>query len=231
MLTATNLTKSFTADTTTNVLKGVSIDITPGDFTCIIGRSGSGKSTLLNILSTLLRPDGGSVVYNGLDLKKASAKQINKIRQNDFSLIFQSFHLFPYLTVLENVLLPHLSAVAPVSKKNKQKALEIIEKVGLKGKENRLPGKLSGGEQQRVSIARALVKQPKILFADEPTGSLDINTGKDIIELLKELNNDGISIVMVTHAMEYTKYADRVIEMKDGNICGKTEEKELAGAV
>ncbi|ADD68730.1 ABC transporter related protein [Denitrovibrio acetiphilus DSM 12809] len=230
MLTATDITKSFTADTTTNVLKGVTIELLRGDFTCIIGRSGSGKSTLLNILSTLLRPDSGSVVYNGRDLGKAKAGEINRIRQNDFSVIFQSFHLLPYLTVLENVLLPYLSGVAPVNKKAKDKAMQIIERVGLEGKENRLPGKLSGGEQQRVSIARALVKEPKILFADEPTGSLDINTGKSIIELLKELNSDNLSVVMVTHALEYTTYADRVIEMKDGYICGQ-EESTTAGAV
>lgn len=229
MLSASNIQKSFTTDTTTNVLKGVTLDILPGEFACIVGRSGSGKSTLLNILSTLLRPDSGSVVYNGTDLGKATAKEINRIRQNDFSLIFQSFHLFPYLTVLENVLLPYLSGVAPVSKTAKHKALEIIERVGLKGKETRLPGKLSGGEQQRVSIARALVKRPNILFADEPTGSLDIQTGKAIIELLKELNSENLTVVMVTHALEYTKYANRVIEMKDGLICGK--QGEFAGAV
>ncbi|PLX71735.1 MAG: ABC transporter ATP-binding protein [Denitrovibrio sp.] len=229
MLSAIDIKKSFTVDTTTNVLKGVTMDILPGDFTGIIGRSGSGKSTLLNILSTLLRPDSGSVVYKGKDLGKATVKEINNIRQNDFSIIFQSFHLFPYLTVLENVLLPYLSGVIPVSGQSKTKAMQMIERVGLQGKENRLPGKLSGGEQQRVSIARALVKNPKILFADEPTGSLDIKTGKSIIELLKELNSEGLSVVMVTHAMEYTKYADRVIEMKDGNICGTIN--EVAGAV
>jgi len=224
MLTAININKSFTTDTTTNVLKGASMHIQHGDFTCLVGRSGSGKSTMLNILSTLLRPDSGNVVYNGLDLGKAPAKEINRIRQNDFSVIFQSFHLFPYLTVLENVLLPYLSGITPVSKNAKSLAMAMIERVGLKGKENRLPGKLSGGEQQRVSIARALVKQPKILFADEPTGSLDIKTGKDIIELLKELNSDNLTIVMVTHALEYTSYADKVIEMKDGQICGNIDE-------
>ncbi|PLX67291.1 MAG: ABC transporter ATP-binding protein [Denitrovibrio sp.] len=228
MLQAHNIVKSFTTDTTTNVLKGVTIDIQQGDFTCIVGRSGSGKSTMLNILSTLLRPNSGNVVYNGLDLGKVSVNKINKIRQNDFSVIFQSFHLFPYLSVLENVLLPYLSEVTPVSKKSRAHAMQIIERVGLKGKEDRLPGKLSGGEQQRVSIARALVKQPKILFADEPTGSLDIKTGKDIIELLKELNSEGLTIVMVTHALEYTSYADTVIEMKDGQICGEIH--EIAGS-
>lgn len=229
MLSAIDIKKSFVSETTTNVLKGVTIDIHTGDFTCIIGRSGSGKSTLLNILSTLLRPDSGSVVYNGRDLGKAGAREINAIRQKEFSVVFQSFHLLPYLTVTENVLLPYLSGVSPVNKAAKEKAQRIIERVGLKGLENRLPGKLSGGEQQRVSIARALVKEPKILFADEPTGSLDINTGKSIIELLKELNSDGLSVVMVTHALEYTKYADRVIEMKDGHICGQPN--ETAGAV
>lgn len=228
MLKAINITKSFQIEKTNNVIKGVTLDIQQGSFTCIVGRSGSGKSTMLNIISTLLRPDSGNVVYNGLDLGKAPVKTINTIRRNDFSVIFQSFHLFPYLSVLENVLLPYLSEIAPVSKKAKAQAMEIIERVGLKGKEHRLPGKLSGGEQQRVSIARALVKSPKILFADEPTGSLDIKTGKDIIELLKELNSDGLTIVMVTHALEYTSYADSIIEMEDGYISGETY--EMAGS-
>jgi putative ABC transport system ATP-binding protein len=227
MLTAIDIKKSFTTETTANVLKGVSMEIMPGDFTCIVGRSGSGKSTMLNILSTLLRPDFGDVIYEGQNLGKASAKTINNIRQNDFSVIFQSFHLFPFLSVLENVLLPFLSGIAPVNKKAKDRAHEIIERVGLKGFENRLPNKLSGGEQQRVSIARALVKSPKILFADEPTGSLDINTGKSIIELLQELNRDGLAIVMVTHSLEYTAYANRIIEMKDG----KLSDTRLKGAV
>ena len=229
MLSATDIKKSFVSETITNVLKGVSLDIHPSEFTCIIGRSGSGKSTLLNILSTLLRPDSGSIVYNGKDLGTASAREINRIRQQDFSVVFQSFHLLPYLNVMENVLLPFLSGISPVNKTSKDKALHIIERVGLKGMENRLPGKLSGGEQQRVSIARALVKEPKILFADEPTGSLDINTGQSIIELLKELNSEDLSVVMVTHALEYTKYADRIIEMKDGHISG--EQERTAGAV
>jgi putative ABC transport system ATP-binding protein len=225
MLTINNIVKSYTSEnTTTSVLKGVSLQVEREDFTCIVGRSGSGKSTLMNIMSTLLKPDSGEVIYNGLDLGKASEKKINNIRQNDFSVIFQSFHLFPYLTVMENVLLPYLSTFRPVRSQARAKALEIIDRVGLKGKEDRLPGKLSGGEQQRVSIARALVKKPSILFADEPTGSLDIKTGKAIIELLKELNNDGLAVVMVTHALEYTSYGNSIIEMEDGRISGTSKE-------
>ena len=219
MLTVKDITKSYTTDNiTTSVLDSVSLQVDKNDFTCVVGRSGSGKSTLLNIMSTLQKPDSGGVFYNGVNLVNVKNREIDKVRRTDFSIIFQSFHLFPYLTVFENVLLPFLSRIKPVGSSEKSMAVDIIKRVGLDGKENRLPGNLSGGEQQRVSIARALVKQPKILFADEPTGSLDIKTGKAIIELLKELNDDGLSIVMVTHALEYTSYANKIIQMEDGRI-------------
>lgn len=219
MFQINNIKKIYHSDgTATEVLKGVSLSVSAGEFVCIVGKSGSGKSSLLNIMSTLLRPDEGELIYKGIDLTKASSSKINDIRMNDFSIVFQSFQLFPYLTPAENVLLPYMHGLAPISAKTKELACEMLEKVGLKGKENRLPGKLSGGEQQRVAIARALIKKPALLFADEPTGSLDSKTGKDIIDLLKELNGNGLAVVMVTHSQEYARAGHTVISMEDGRV-------------
>lgn len=229
MLIAKNIQKSFHSDgTTTNVLKGVSVDIAQGEFVSLVGRSGSGKSTMMNILSTLMRPDSGELLYKGTDLGTASDSVINRIRQDEFSVIFQFHHLFPYLTALENVMLPYLGSLKPVTREQRDRAFESLARVGLKGFEKRLPGQLSGGEQQRVAIARALVKDPALLFADEPTGSLDKNTGNGIIELLQKLNAEGLTILMVTHALEYSRVAHTVIEMEDGKVAKVGEKVSLA---
>jgi ABC-type lipoprotein export system ATPase subunit len=219
MLVANNITKSFSSDgTDVAVLKGISLKLDEGDFASIVGRSGSGKTTLLNVLSTLLRPDIGELNYNGFDLMSVSENHLNGIRKTDFSVIFQFHHLLPYLSVLENTLLPFLNSLKPVSKTIEIKALNCLDRVGLADKARRLPGNLSGGEQQRVAIARALVKSSKILFADEPTGSLDKKTGESIMELLAKLHAEGLSIVMVTHESDYARLADRTIEIEDGRI-------------
>jgi ABC-type lipoprotein export system ATPase subunit len=219
MLVANNITKSFSSDgTDVSVLKGISLKLDEGDFASIVGRSGSGKTTLLNVLSTLLRPDIGELNYNGFDLMSVSENHLNGIRKTDFSVIFQFHHLLPYLSVLENTLLPFLNSLKPVSKTIEIKALNCLDRVGLADKARRLPGNLSGGEQQRVAIARALVKSSKILFADEPTGSLDKKTGESIMELLAKLHAEGLSIVMVTHESDYARLADRTIEIEDGRI-------------
>lgn len=229
MLIANNIQKSFHSDgTTTNVLKGVSVNIAQGGFVSLVGRSGSGKSTMMNILSTLMRPDSGELLYKGIDLGTASDSVINRIRQDEFSVIFQFHHLFPYLTALENVMLPYLGSLKPVTREQRDRAFESLARVGLKGFEKRLPGQLSGGEQQRVAIARALVKDPALLFADEPTGSLDKNTGNGIIELLQKLNAEGLTILMVTHALEYSRVAHTVIEMEDGKVAKVGEKVSLA---
>lgn len=221
MLEIKDIRKTFHSDgIDTEVLKGVSLTVHEGEFVCIVGKSGSGKSTLLNIMSTLLLPDSGEILFKGKNLVEESISGINDIRHNDFSVIFQAYQLFPYLTAVENVLLPYMSGLKSVSKEIKDSAYAMLKKVGLEGKEDRLPGKLSGGEQQRVAIARALIKKPSVLFADEPTGSLDSKTGKDIIDLLKGLNDDGLAVVMVTHSPEYAKAGHTVINMKDGIICG-----------
>ncbi len=219
MLVANNITKSFSSQgKDVSVLKGISLKLDEGDFASIIGRSGSGKTTLLNVLSTLVRPDRGELNYRGQNLTSASEKQLNGLRKSDFSVIFQFHHLLPYLSVLENTLLPFMNAIKPVSRQIEAKALECLGRVGLADKAKRLPGNLSGGEQQRVAIARALVKSSKILFADEPTGSLDKATGETIMELLAKLHKEGLSIVMVTHEPEYARLAERTIEIDDGRI-------------
>ena len=215
MLQAINVSKTF-GDT--QVLRQVSVDIASGEFACVVGRSGSGKSTLLNVLSTLLRPDQGRVVYQGREVSAMGEGQINGLRHKDFSIIFQLHHLLPYLTALENVMLPYMNTLKPVSEEIRLKARKCLERVGLFGKEERLPGKLSGGEQQRVAIARALVKSPGVLFADEPTGSLDKKNGDGIVELLRDLNNEGVTLVLVTHDPSYAKLAGRTVVMEDGEI-------------
>jgi len=215
MLQAIDVSKTF-GDTP--ILRGVSLDIADGEFACIVGRSGSGKSTLLNVLSTLLKPDQGQVVYQGNVVSAMSEGQVNGLRHKDFSIIFQLHHLLPYLTALENVMLPYMNSLKPVSQEIRDKARRCMERVGLSGKEDRLPGKLSGGEQQRVAIARALVKSPGVMFADEPTGSLDKKNGDGIIELLRDLNGEGVTLVMVTHDMGYARLAGRTVVMEDGSI-------------
>lgn len=219
MLSAKNIEKKFRSEgRMQQVLKNVSIDIRDGEFISIVGRSGSGKTTLLNVLSTLVRPDGGQLRYGDDDLSTLSEQRLNRLRQSDFSVIFQFHHLLPYLTVLENTLLPFMRSVRPVKKAAMERARACLERVGLADKAYRLPGNLSGGEQQRVAIARALVKSSKILFADEPTGSLDKSTGEQIMRLLSELHGEGLTVVMVTHDPVYAKMAERSVYMEDGTI-------------
>jgi len=220
-LEAVNVTKSFTQDgLAAQALKGVSLRVSAGEFVSIVGRSGSGKSTLLSILSTLLKPDGGQLLYNGNDLAAASEAEINALRHGDFAVIFQFHYLLPYLTALENTLLPFMRGMKPVTRAQKARGMECLERVALADKAHRLPGQLSGGEQQRVAIARALVKEARILFADEPTGSLDSATGSTVMELLGQLHADGLSVVMVTHNEEYAKLSDRVVRLEDGQEDG-----------
>jgi putative ABC transport system ATP-binding protein len=217
MLTAKNITKDFNlSGKVVPVLKGVSLTVAEGEFVAIIGRSGSGKTTLLNVLSTLVKPDNGDLHYRNNDLRALSDSRLNTLRQADFAVIFQFHHLLPYLTVLENSLLPFMRSIKPVRKEAVSKARQCLDRVGLADKADRLPGSLSGGEQQRVAIARALVKSSRVLFADEPTGSLDKGTGEQIMQLLSELHQDGLSVVMVTHDPEYARLAQRTVIIEDG---------------
>ncbi len=219
MISARNIEKCFYTDgQRVPVLKGVSVAINEGEFVSIIGRSGSGKSTLLNVLSTLVDADAGALHYFDEDLCQISDQRLNLLRQSDFSIIFQFHHLLPYLTVLENVLLPYMKSLRGINREAIEKAHQCLARVGLADKVERLPGQLSGGEQQRVAIARALVKSSRVLFADEPTGSLDKRTGEQIMKLLTELNAEGMAIVMVTHDPTYAAMAQRSITIEDGCI-------------
>jgi putative ABC transport system ATP-binding protein len=219
LLAAENIVKSFAGTSgAAPVLRGVSVEFSAGEFACVVGRSGSGKSTLLNILSSLLSPDAGEVRYQGRPLADFSPGERNRLRATDFSMVFQMHHLLPYLTALENVLTPFLSGLTPVSSARKKTALACLDRVGLTDKAARLPGGLSGGERQRVAIARALVTSPRVVFADEPTGSLDGDTGGQIMDILRTLNTDGLTVVMVTHEPAYAAMASRIIEIRDGQI-------------
>ena len=219
MLSAKNIVKSYRLNgNEVPVLQGVSIDIGDGEFVSIVGKSGSGKTTLLNVLSTLVRPDSGELTYHEDNLGDLSEKRLNQLRQSDFGVIFQFHHLLPYLTVLENTVLPFMTSLKPVGRKSLERALHCLDRVGLADKSDRLPGNLSGGEQQRAAIARALVKSSRILFADEPTGSLDKATGKQIMNLLSGLHQDGLTVVMVTHEPAYAGLAQRIVEIDDGMI-------------
>lgn len=200
------------------VLDNVSIEIPEGGFTSIVGRSGSGKSTLLSVVSSLLRPEEGEVHFKDTEITKLSGSGTDRLRKEEFSIIFQSHHLLPYLTAHENVLLPFLDRLTPASSELLERGRTCLERVGLHGKEKRLPGQLSGGEQQRVAIARALVKSPAILFADEPCGSLDKATGNEVMEILQDLNNDGLTIAMVTHDRVHAGMAKATISLEDGRI-------------
>ena len=217
LLQALAVTKTYPG-TAKPVLEAVHIDIYAGEFLSLLGRSGSGKSTLLNILSSLVLPDSGEVRLEGVNICASGERERNRLRRSVFAMVFQQHHLMPYLSALENVLLPFMGGLTPVTAAQRDTARHMLERVGLSGKEQSPPGKLSGGEQQRVAIARALARGARILFADEPTGSLDSATGSSIMELLHELNRDGVTVVMVTHNPEYAAQAHRSVTMADGRI-------------
>ncbi len=199
-------------------LADVSLTIRPGEFLAVTGPSGSGKSTLLNVLSVLARPDAGSILYKGADIVTATEAERNRLRGAEFAFIFQQHHLMPYLNALENTLLPLMNRLAPISAEWKKKGQDVLERVGLGHKAASRPGELSGGEQQRVAIARALARNVNVLFADEPTGSLDSETGASVMALLRELNRNGLTVIMITHNQDYALLADRMLRMKDGVI-------------
>lgn len=204
---------------TVKALTDIDLNIDPGEFISVMGPSGSGKSTLLTILGGLNHPTRGEVVVDEISIYNLPLEKLADFRREYLGFVFQSFQLIPYLTVIENVMLP-LTITYKSNQKQKRMAEEMIERMGLKGKERRLPDQLSGGEQERVAIARALVNSPPILLADEPTGNLDSKTGKEIMELFKSLNREGQTIVMVTHNHENTKFSTRTIFLKDGSIDG-----------
>jgi putative ABC transport system ATP-binding protein len=191
--------------------------IDAGEFVAVMGQSGSGKSTLLSILGALNTPTSGRLTVNDLDVYAMGHEERADFRRESIGFIFQNFNLIPYLNLSQNVMLP-LAPVKAGKRKKSVMAKEALARVGLKGKEDRLPGQISGGEQERVAIARAIVNRPPILLADEPTGNLDSRTGREIMGLLQELNRDGVTVVMVTHTAEYAEYARRTLHVADGSL-------------
>lgn len=218
LIELTNLKKQYSSgDETVEALSGVDICIEKGEFITIMGQSGSGKSTLLSVLGGMNHPTSGEVEMAGVKLYQLPAEKLADFRAENLGFVFQSFHLISYLTAVENVMLP----LAIVRMKNAEKsavARRALERVGLGGKLDRLPNQLSGGEQERVAIARAIVNNPHILLADEPTGNLDSKTSEEVMALFRELNNAGQTVVMVTHNPDNGRYADRTITLKDGAV-------------
>lgn len=214
MIEVNTVTKSY-GDTTP--LKNVQFRIDGGDFVSVVGPSGSGKTTLLNVMAGLLRPTDGKIVVDGVSLYELNQRQRVAFRRNNFGFIFQSFNLISYLTAVENVEVP-LYLAGEKKKRQRHVAGELLGRVGLQDKADRFPGQLSTGEQQRVAIARALANSPRVIFADEPTGNLDSETGGVIMRYMKELNELGVTILLVTHDLEMANFADKKIELTDGRL-------------
>ncbi len=213
-----NLTKHYASgDETVEALRGLNIAIEAGEFITIMGQSGSGKSTLLSVLGGMNHPTSGEVEMAGVRLYDLPGEQLADFRAQKLGFVFQSFHLIPYLTALENVMLP-LAIVKMGTPAKKDAARQALERVGLGAKVDRLPNQLSGGEQERVAIARAIVKKPQILLADEPTGNLDSKTSDEVMALFRELNEAGQTVVMVTHNPDNGRHADRTITLRDGMV-------------
>ena len=201
----------------TKVLQGISLEIPRGEFISLVGRSGSGKSTLLYVASTLDPPSSGRVQYDGIDIAKLSQPDLHSLRNLTMGFVFQFHYLLPELSAVENVLMPAMKSGR--HKELRPRAEELLREVGLEGKFDRLPRQLSGGEQQRTAIARALIQSPAYLFADEPTGALDSVNGTRVMDLFERINREfGTTIVLVTHDNEYAKRAHRIVRLKDGEV-------------
>ena len=219
MICTEEITKIYNNHSKAAVLDGVNLHIAPGELVAINGRSGSGKTTLLNILGALDHPTSGRVIIDGVDVNKLNSQEKADFRRMKVGFIFQLFYLIPQLTILENVMIPLQPYRRKLPFDLENRASEIIEWVGLSEYTSKFPNYLSGGEQQRVAIARALINQPKIILADEPTGSLDPETGRGIVELLEKFNREqGITILLVTHNPEMSKIAHRNLYLNHGKI-------------
>ena len=218
LIEITNLKKHYASgDDVVEALSGVDISIEKGEFITIMGQSGSGKSTLLSVLGGMNHPTAGEVEMAGVKLYQLPGEKLADFRAQNLGFVFQSFHLISYLTAIENVMLP-LAIVKMSTEAKKTAARNSLERVGLGNKLDRLPNQLSGGEQERVAIARAIVNHPHILLADEPTGNLDSKTSEEVMALFCELNAAGQTVVMVTHNPENGAYSDRTIHLKDGRV-------------
>ncbi len=223
ILKAIDLKKSFLLDNKLKleVLKGITLEIFKGEILEIIGASGAGKSTLLHILGTIDKPDEGLICFEEINLLSLKDEELSRFRNKNIGFVFQFHHLLPEFTALENVVIP-MMIDGRTFKECRTKAIELLDFVGLKNRLNHKPSELSGGELQRVAIARALANNPKIIFADEPTGNLDSQNSQTIIQLIKNLNEEfGQTFVIVTHNPELVEIADRVKEIKDGQLLSR----------
>lgn len=218
MLTMTGLTKTYRTDTVeTTALNCVDLNIAEGEFVAIMGPSGCGKSTLLNVIGMLDSPTGGSYIFNGEEIAGLDEADLADIRKRNIGFIFQSFNLVDELTVRENVELALLYHRVPESERE-ARVDRMLSKVGIAHRAKHRPALLSGGQQQRVAVARALVGEPKLILADEPTGNLDTAYGEEIMRMLRQINHEGSTIVMVTHSPTHADFANRIVDMLDGRI-------------
>lgn len=220
LLEIKNLKKEFINNKIkTTVLKNLNLDIYDGDFTIIMGQSGSGKSTLLYSISGMDKCDG-SVIYNNINITKLSEKKLTKLRSKDFGFVFQQMHLVNNLTIFENIAVPGYN-INKNTKQVNEKAKNLLSKVNIKNKNHLYPTQISGGEQQRVAIARSMINAPKLIFADEPTGALNRKNANAVLDLFTEINESGQSIVMVTHDVKTAIRGNRIIYLEDGKIKGE----------
>ena len=210
-----------------HALDNVNLKVEKGEWVSIMGPSGSGKSTMMNIIGCMDKPSKGEVLLDGVDIAKESAKNLTAIRRDKIGLIFQQFHLVGYLTAIENVMLAQYYHSVP----DEKEALEALDRVGLADRAKHLPSQLSGGEQQRVCVARALINYPEIILADEPTGNLDDANEKIVVDLFHKLHNDGTTLIVVTHDPEVAEVAQRTVYLRNGKLCKETINKNFTGEI
>ena len=224
MIRLTDIHKAYDRETSGVVLEGLNVHIAAGEFVAILGQSGSGKTTLLNIIGGLDRDFQGAAVVDGRPLKKMGDRELSRFRNTTIAFVFQAFNLMPHLSCVENVAFPAYFGSQVSGRQIAVKAGEAMDRVGIRHKAKAYPGKLSGGEKQRVAIARAVFQQPRVLLADEPTGNLDSESSRRIMELFLNLNKvDGMTCVLVTHDDEMARMTDRIVRIVDGVIVGEEE--------